>query len=105
MSGNMCRCAAYPNIVDAIREVAGPTGRPISPHRPEGGSRRMKTFTYAKADNAETAVRDAHARGAKFIAGGTNLLDLMKLQVETPDKLVDISRLDSARSRSARTAG
>jgi CO/xanthine dehydrogenase FAD-binding subunit len=31
--------------------------------------------------------------GARFIAGGTNLLDLMKLQVETPDTLVDISRL------------
>jgi len=53
----------------------------------------MKTFTYAKADDAETAVRDAHVSGAKFIAGGTNLLDLMKLQVETPEKLVDISRL------------
>jgi len=33
---------------------------------------------------------------ARFIAGGTNLLDLMKLQVETPAKLVDISRLDLA---------
>ena len=53
----------------------------------------MNTFTYAKADDAETAVRDAHVSGAKFIAGGTNLLDLMKLQVETPEKLVDISRL------------
>ncbi len=53
----------------------------------------MKTFTYAKADTADTAVRDAYASGAKYIAGGTNLLDLMKLQVETPEKLVDISRL------------
>ncbi|MDN8814857.1 FAD binding domain-containing protein, partial [Staphylococcus aureus] len=34
--------------------------------------------------------------GTKFIAGGTNLLDLMKLQVETPNKLVDISRLPLA---------
>lgn len=53
----------------------------------------MKTFAYTKADTAETAVRDARVRGAKYIAGGTNLLDLMKLQVETPDKLIDISRL------------
>lgn len=53
----------------------------------------MKTFTYAKADSADAAVRDAHSSGAKFIAGGTNLLDLMKLQIETPEKLVDISRL------------
>ncbi len=53
----------------------------------------MKTFQYARADSAETAVREAIAQGAKFIAGGTNLLDLMKLQVETPEKLVDITRL------------
>jgi xanthine dehydrogenase YagS FAD-binding subunit len=50
----------------------------------------MKTFAYARADSPEDAV----AAGGRFIAGGTNLIDLMKLQVETPDKLVDISRLD-----------
>jgi xanthine dehydrogenase YagS FAD-binding subunit len=53
----------------------------------------MKTFTYAKADSAEAAVRDARVSGARYIAGGTNLLDLMKLQIETPETLVDISRL------------
>jgi len=53
----------------------------------------MKTFTYAKADTAQEATREIGVEGAKFIAGGTNLLDLMKLQVETPGKLVDISRL------------
>lgn len=53
----------------------------------------MKTFDYAKADSPEAAV----AAGGRFIAGGTNLLDLMKLQIETPEKLVDISRLDLAR--------
>jgi xanthine dehydrogenase YagS FAD-binding subunit len=56
----------------------------------------MKTFVYEKAATPEAAVLDATV-GAKFIAGGTNLLDLMKLQVETPDKLVDISRLDLAK--------
>ncbi|MEN2787347.1 xanthine dehydrogenase family protein subunit M [Sphingomonas qilianensis] len=55
----------------------------------------MKTFDYAKADSPEAAV-SAVGAGTKFIAGGTNLLDLMKLQIETPDKLVDISRLDLA---------
>jgi xanthine dehydrogenase YagS FAD-binding subunit len=50
----------------------------------------MKTFDYARADSVEAAT----GAGGRFIAGGTNLLDLMKLQVETPDKLVDISRLD-----------
>lgn len=53
----------------------------------------MKTFTYEKATTVDEAVRDIDRAGAKFIAGGTNLLDLMKLQVETPDTLVDISRL------------
>jgi xanthine dehydrogenase YagS FAD-binding subunit len=53
----------------------------------------MKMFEYAKADSPEAAV-GALGDGAKFIAGGTNLLDLMKLQIEAPDKLVDISRLD-----------
>ena len=50
----------------------------------------MKAFDYARADSVEAAV----AGGGRFIAGGTNLLDLMKLQVETPEKLIDISRLD-----------
>ena len=50
----------------------------------------MKPFDYARADTIEAAV----SGGGRFIAGGTNLLDLMKLQVETPDKLIDISRLD-----------
>ena len=52
----------------------------------------MKTFEYTKADSPEAAV----AAGGRFIAGGTNLLDLMKLQIEAPEKLVDISRLDLA---------
>ncbi len=50
----------------------------------------MKTFDYARAGSVAEATR----AGGRFIAGGTNLLDLMKLQVETPEKLVDISRLD-----------
>ncbi|SOB78655.1 xanthine dehydrogenase YagS FAD-binding subunit [Sphingomonas guangdongensis] len=53
----------------------------------------MKSFAFAQADTPETAVAEGVAAG-RFIAGGTNLIDLMKLQVETPAKLVDISRLD-----------
>ncbi|CAN5795836.1 xanthine dehydrogenase family protein subunit M [soil metagenome] len=52
----------------------------------------MKPFAYSRAESPEAAV----AAGGRFIAGGTNLLDLMKLQIETPDRLVDISRLDLA---------
>ncbi|MGE7206274.1 FAD binding domain-containing protein [Sphingomonas sp. NPDC019816] len=54
----------------------------------------MKLFDYARADSVGAATRDGAVPGARFIAGGTNLLDLMKLQVETPDTLVDITRLD-----------
>jgi xanthine dehydrogenase YagS FAD-binding subunit len=52
----------------------------------------MKTFTYQRADSAAQAAA-AIKPGTKIIAGGTNLLDLMKLQVETPSNLVDINRL------------
>ena len=53
----------------------------------------MRTFTYDQAGSPAAAVKSAAAPLAKFVAGGTNLIDLMKLQVETPDRLVDISRL------------
>ncbi|WP_454882944.1 FAD binding domain-containing protein [Sphingomonas oryzagri] len=56
----------------------------------------MRTFAYEKAATPEAAVRTIDGGGTRFIAGGTNLLDLMKLQIETPDRLVDISRLDLA---------
>ncbi|HTV35451.1 MAG TPA: xanthine dehydrogenase family protein subunit M [Xanthobacteraceae bacterium] len=54
----------------------------------------MKSFTYERARApAEAAAAAAHVAGAKFIAGGTNLLDLMKLQIETPAHLIDINGL------------
>ena len=53
----------------------------------------MKAFTYQRAETAEHAATAAARPGVKIIAGGTNLLDLMKLQVETPSRLVDINRL------------
>jgi xanthine dehydrogenase YagS FAD-binding subunit len=54
----------------------------------------MKAFSYQRAKSpAEAAAIVARTPGAKFIAGGTNLLDLMKLQIETPTHLVDINRL------------
>ncbi|SEW21268.1 xanthine dehydrogenase YagS FAD-binding subunit [Cognatiyoonia koreensis] len=53
----------------------------------------MKEFAYARAQSHADAT--AHAKnGATIIAGGTNLLDLMKLEVMTPRSLVDINRLD-----------
>ena len=53
----------------------------------------MKAFTYQRADSSTQAAAAALKPGAIIIAGGTNLLDLMKLQVETPSNLIDINRL------------
>jgi xanthine dehydrogenase YagS FAD-binding subunit len=54
----------------------------------------MKSFTYERASSVEQAAKAAATtRGAKFIAGGTNLLDLMKLQIETPAHLIDVNGL------------
>jgi xanthine dehydrogenase YagS FAD-binding subunit len=53
----------------------------------------MKPFSYARAADPAGAAADATGANTKFIAGGTNLLDLMKLQIETPDRLVDINRI------------
>jgi len=54
----------------------------------------MKAFTYEKARTpADAAAAAARVPGAKFVAGGTNLLDLMKLEIETPAHLVDINGL------------
>jgi xanthine dehydrogenase YagS FAD-binding subunit len=54
----------------------------------------MKPFTYERARSpAEAASAAARTRGAKFIAGGTNLLDLMKLQIEAPAHLIDVNGL------------
>ena len=54
----------------------------------------MKPFTYERAKSpAEAAASAAQVRGAKFVAGGTNLIDLMKLQIETPTHLIDVNGL------------
>jgi xanthine dehydrogenase YagS FAD-binding subunit len=54
----------------------------------------MKPFTYERARTpAEAAAAVMRHPGAKFIAGGTNLLDLMKLQIEAPAHLVDVNGL------------
>lgn len=53
----------------------------------------MRAFSYERPDSLQAAAAAAMKPGAKFIAGGTNLLDLMKLEVETPTHLIDINRL------------
>ncbi len=54
----------------------------------------MKAFTYERVTTPAQAAQSARQTpGAKFIAGGTNLLDLMKLEIETPQHLIDINGL------------
>ena len=53
----------------------------------------MKPFTYERVTDPKAAGEAATRPGARFISGGTNLLDLMKLEIEQPAHLVDISRL------------
>lgn len=57
----------------------------------------MKPFSYERADDITGALRAVASRpDAKFLAGGTNLIDLMKLRIETPAHLVDINHLPLA---------
>lgn len=54
----------------------------------------MKSFTYERAGTAAEAAASAmRTPGSRFIAGGTNLLDLMKLEIETPSHLIDVNGL------------
>ena len=54
----------------------------------------MKAFTYEKARTpAEAAAAAERHPGSRFIAGGTNLLDLMKLEIEAPPHLIDVNGL------------
>jgi xanthine dehydrogenase YagS FAD-binding subunit len=54
----------------------------------------MNSFSYERATAPEQALRAGSKDGAKFLAGGTNLVDLMKYGVEKPTSLVDINHLD-----------
>lgn len=66
----------------------------------------MKAFSYERATTpAEAAAAAARTPGARFIAGGTNLLDLMKLEIETPAHLVDVNGLGLDRIEAADDGG
>ena len=66
----------------------------------------MKAFTYERARTpAEAAAAAARHPGSRFIAGGTNLLDLMKLEIETPPHLIDVNGLGLDRIEPARDGG
>jgi len=53
----------------------------------------MTPFTFARAEDAVGALRLGAAPGAKYLGGGTNLVDLMRETVERPQSLVDVTGL------------
>lgn len=58
----------------------------------------MKTFDYTRASNSEEAISVINRiNSAKFLGGGTNLIDLMREGVEQPDHLIDVTRLSLAK--------
>jgi xanthine dehydrogenase YagS FAD-binding subunit len=66
----------------------------------------MKQFTYERAASpAEAAAKAAGNLNAKFIAGGTNLLDLMKLEIESPTHLIDVNGLDLDKIEASENGG
>ncbi|MEM5299999.1 xanthine dehydrogenase family protein subunit M [Burkholderia sp. JPY481] len=66
----------------------------------------MRAFTYERAHTpAEAAAAVARTPGARFLAGGTNLLDLMKLEIETPAHLIDVNGLALDRIESTPEGG
>jgi xanthine dehydrogenase YagS FAD-binding subunit len=66
----------------------------------------MRPFTYERVNTPAAAALAARAKpGAKFIAGGTNLLDLMKLEIETPPHLIDVGPLGLDRIEDASDGG
>jgi xanthine dehydrogenase YagS FAD-binding subunit len=66
----------------------------------------MKAFTYERPATVQDAAKLVAERpNASFIAGGTNLLDLMKLQIETPATLIDVNRLPLAQVEDTKDGG
>ena len=53
----------------------------------------MELFTYTRVTDAAQAINAATTKDVRFVAGGTTLLDLMKLEVERPNQLIDINRI------------
>ncbi|HEX4576406.1 MAG TPA: xanthine dehydrogenase family protein subunit M [Edaphobacter sp.] len=54
----------------------------------------MNPFNYQRATAPEEAIHAVSARGAKFLGGGTNLVDLMRYNVEHPTTLIDVTHLN-----------
>ena len=64
----------------------------------------MTPFGYSRPGDAAGAIREAAAAGAKYLGGGTNLVDLMREGIEHPSALVDVTGLSGSRTRMAACA-
>src|SRR5438105_11563586 len=65
----------------------------------------MSPFAYSRATDATQAVADVAKSQTKFLGGGTNLIDLIKMGVETPASLIDINRLPLAQIEDRQSQG
>jgi xanthine dehydrogenase YagS FAD-binding subunit len=65
----------------------------------------MRTFDFRHAENVDDAIHAAASPGAKYLAGGTNLIDLMKGGVEQPDSLIDLRRVGLTSITATESAG
>src|SRR5882762_6023526 len=78
----------------SLRRLSEYSGRD---QRSEDEGARMNPFTYSRVADANQAVAAVSGKPkSKFLGGGTNLIDLMKMGVETPNGLIDINRLPLA---------
>src|SRR5205085_10706173 len=80
-----------------LRRVSEHRGRGKRSAGKDAGEKRMNPFFYSRANDAAGAVSAIAAKPrTKFLGGGTNLIDLMKMGVETPAELIDINRVPLA---------
>ena len=85
MSGNLCRCGAYVGICAAVREAFN------------SGVSNVNNFSYSRATTVEDAVHlFSTLEAPKFLGGGTNLVDLMREDIEHPKALIDVTTLSSS---------
>jgi xanthine dehydrogenase iron-sulfur cluster and FAD-binding subunit A len=94
MSGNLCRCGAYPNIVDAVKDAKAAMQ---PPQKDKKGSTTCGP-SHLKSDDGPRRhsggqLQSDNGGPVQFLAGGTTLVDLMKLDVMRPAHLVDINAL------------
>ena len=83
MSGNICRCSSYPQIVEAVKAAAAAEN---------SGAGLMRPFAYARAATFDDALEAAREPGTAVLAGGTELLNWLRLGIAAPDRVVDITR-------------